>query len=170
MKEIVLIAAIARRAAIGAAGQLAFHISADLKHFKALTSGHTVVMGRKTFESLPGGALPNRRNLVISRNSAYQAEGAEVFPSIEEAMATVPDGSVFIIGGGEIYRQTIPEADRLEITHIDADKDSADTFFPEINPEIWQATEISEPQTDPKTGLTYHFATYRRRNAQPETV
>ncbi len=161
MSHITIIAAVARDGAIGRAGDLAFHISADLKHFKALTSGHTVVMGRKTFQSLPKGALPDRRNIVITRDSSFSAPGIEIAGSIAEAMDMAAGEEIFIIGGGEIYRQTLPLAARLEITHIDAACPGADTFFPEIAPADW-SVDATPAATDERTGLPYRFATYTR--------
>lgn len=159
-----IIAAVAHDGAIGRNGDLAFHISADLKRFKALTTGHTVVMGRRTFESLPKGALPNRRNIVVTRNAAYGAPGIETAASLDEALAMAAGDEIFIIGGGEIYRQAIGMADRLELTEIDADCQGADTFFPTVDPAQWQPVSATEPDTDPRTGTPYRFATYTRRN------
>lgn len=133
---ISIIAAItADRAAIGRRGDLLFHISADLRHFKQLTSGHTVVMGRKTFESLPKGALPDRRNIVVTRNAAWSAPGVETATSIEEAMdlASQTDSAsepeIFIIGGGQLYAAALPLAGRMDLTIVDEPTPSdADTF------------------------------------------
>ncbi len=125
-----LIVAIDRKGAIGRRGELLYHISADLRRFKALTTGHTVVMGRKTFESLPKGALPNRRNIVVSRQTGFSAPGIEVAHSIESALGMADSSDIYIIGGAEIYRQALPMADRLLLTVIDAETPDADTFFP----------------------------------------
>ena len=127
-----LIVAIDRKGAIGRRGELLYHISADLRRFKALTTGHTVVMGRKTFESLPKGALPNRRNIVVSRSSGYSAPGVEVAHSLEAAVAMADSKDIYIIGGAEIYRQALPLVDRLRLTVIDAETADADTFFPAL--------------------------------------
>ncbi|MDE6317515.1 MAG: dihydrofolate reductase, partial [Muribaculaceae bacterium] len=113
---ITIIAAIGRDNAIGRNGDLAFHLRADMRHFKELTTGHTVVMGRKTFDSLPKGALPNRRNIVITRNPDFAAKGTERASSLDEAIAMAAGEEIFIIGGGEIYRQALPLADRMELT------------------------------------------------------
>lgn len=163
MTAFTIIAAVGRDGAIGRNGNLAFHISADLKHFKALTTGHTVIMGRKTFESLPKGALPDRRNIVITRNAAFSAPGIETAASLEQAlrMAAADDG-VFVIGGGTIYARAMPMADCLEITSIDADSPDADTFFPDIDPAVWAVSRTTGPATDPRSGLTYTFRTYHR--------
>ena len=125
-----LIVAIDRKGAIGRRGELLYHISADLRRFKALTTGHTVVMGRKTFESLPKGALPNRRNIVVSRQTGFSAPGIEVAHSLESALGMADSSDIYIIGGAEIYRQALPMADRLLLTVIDAETPDADTFFP----------------------------------------
>lgn len=174
--ELTIICAVAKNGGIGRNGDLAFHISADLKRFKALTTGHTVVMGRKTFESLPKGALPNRRNIVVSRNPEKLADRmrehaatvrpAEVAPSVEAAIAMAEaagETEIFIIGGGQIYASTIPLADRLEITEIGADAIDADTYFPAIGSDEWEPTASEPWQEDEKSGVDYRFVTYRRR-------
>jgi dihydrofolate reductase len=163
--ENVIIVAIGEDRAIGRKGNLAFYISADLKRFKALTTGHTVVMGRKTFESLPKGALPNRRNIVVTRNPDATFPGAECANSIEAALQLAREAGeteAFIIGGAQIYQQSLSMADRLELTRIDATADDADAFFPEIKPSDWQITAETAPTVDPKSGLTYSFQTLRR--------
>ncbi|MCM1517414.1 MAG: dihydrofolate reductase [Pseudoflavonifractor sp.] len=161
--RLTIIAAVAEDGAIGCGGDLAYHISADLKRFKAMTTGHPVIMGRKTFESFPNGALPNRRNIVVTRNRSYSSEGAETAPSLDEAIAMAGDADeAFIIGGGEIYRQAMAMADRLLLTDIHGAVEDADTYFPEIESGVWQETERSETETDPRTGVTYEFVTYER--------
>lgn len=162
--SVTIIAAVARDGAIGIRGDMPFHISADLRRFKELTTGHPLVMGRKTFESLPGGALPGRRNLVVSRNEAWQAPGAERFDTIGEAVAACGDAEIMIIGGGEIYRQAMPLADKLLLTVIDADVPDADTHFPAINPDEWAVSKKPAPQTDPRSGANYRFVEYRRKD------
>lgn len=167
---ISIIAAItADRAAIGRRGDLLFHISADLRHFKQLTSGHTVVMGRKTFESLPKGALPDRRNIVVTRNAAWSAPGVETAASVEEAMAlasqtdSTSEPEIFIIGGGQLYAAALPLAGRMDLTIVDEPTPSdADTFFPEIDPDQWQISELGEPQTDERSGVRFRFITFAR--------
>lgn len=156
---ITIIAAItADKGAIGRNGDLVYHVSADLKHFKALTTGHTVVMGRRTFESLPKGALPNRRNIVVTRNAAFMASGIETAPSLEVALAMSAGEEVFIIGGGQIYEQALPLADRLCLTSVEAPTpDDADTFFPPIDPGEWQLSQIDDPMTDERSGLRFRF-------------
>lgn len=159
-----IIVAIDWGGAIGRRGDLIYHISGDLRHFKELTTGHTVVMGRKTFESLPKGALPNRRNIVISRNSDYSAPGIEVASSLEEAFKMAAGEEIFIIGGAQIYSQALPFADRLYLTNVDvASPADADTYFPPIDTASWQIAEQSPEETDPKTGLRYSFVTLTRK-------
>ena len=156
---ITIIAAIGRDNAIGRNGDLAFHLRADMRHFKELTTGHTVVMGRKTFDSLPKGALPNRRNIVITRNPDFAAAGTQRAASLDEAIAMAAGEEIVIIGGGEIYRQALPLADRMELTLIDADTPDADTFFPTIDPARWRKLTATTPATDETTALTYTFQT-----------
>lgn len=159
-----IIVAIDNRGAIGRGGDLLYRIPEDLKRFKSLTVGNTVVMGRKTFESLPKGALPQRRNIVITRSDDFQAPGAERAASVEEALAMAAEGpgETFIIGGAEIYRQTLPLAQCIYLTLVDASTDDADTFFPSIDPEQWQTEEVSDSRTTPD-GITYRYSTLRHR-------
>lgn len=161
MKQITIIAAVGSDLAIGRGGDLAYHISADLKRFKALTMGHPVIMGRKTFESFPNGPLPGRRNIVITRNAGYSAPGIETVASLDAALALTGGDDVFVIGGGEIYRQAMPLATRLELTLVDSEMPDADTWFPPYDG-AWTLTDSSELQTCPRTGLTYRFATLVR--------
>lgn len=138
---ISIIVALAADNAIGRNGDLLFHISGDLRRFKEITMGHPIIMGRRTFESFPRGPLPGRRNMVITRNPSYNRDGIETYPSLEAALAAVPGGTeAFIIGGGEIYRQALPIAEKLYLTIIDAPAPGADTFFPEIDPDSWVET------------------------------
>ena len=135
-----IIVAVASDGAIGRANDLLWHLPADLKRFKELTTGHTILMGRKTFESLPRGPLPNRRNIIISRSLP-----AEVYPTIQQAMeACASDEEVFIIGGGEIYRQLLPNTERIYLTRVQASFPDAEVFFPELDPTEWieEAREV----------------------------
>lgn len=162
---ISIIVAIDRGGAIGRRGDLLYHIREDLRHFKALTVGNTVVMGRKTFESLPKGALPDRRNIVVTRNPHFSAPGAETAASLEQALEMAADGpgDTYIIGGGEIYARALPVASRLCLTLVDAPSPAdADTFFPPIDPEEWRITDRSDSATDPVSGLSYSFTTLER--------
>ena len=161
---ISIIVAIARNGAIGYKGDLIYHLSADLKRFKALTTGHTVLMGRKTFDSLPKGALPNRRNIVLTRQQGVSFEGTEVFPSITEALAhCAPDEKVYVIGGAQIYTQALELADELEITLVHATPQEADTFFPDYNADgRWKLISREDHEPDDKNPQPYSFLTYRK--------
>ncbi len=164
MTKVTIIAAVAKGGAIGRKGDLLFHISADLKRFKSITMGKPVIMGRKTFESFPNGALPGRRNIVITRQRDYSAPGVETAASLDEAMQLVAGvDEAMIIGGGEIYRQAFPLADELRLTMIDAEVADADTFMPAIDSEAWIEKEQSDSFTDPRSGVAYHFADFVRR-------
>lgn len=158
---ISIIAAVAQNGVIGGKNQMPWHISEDLKRFKAITSGHPVVMGRKTFESL-GRALPNRRNVVITRNPDYSAEGAEIVASLTDALSLFcSDEEVFIIGGGEIYRQAMPMADRMYLTYICSDYDG-DTLFPEFDPNEWAVTFSDHHENGDKFPHPFEFINYER--------
>lgn len=163
-QNISIIVAVDKRMAIGQGGDQLVYISADLKHFKTTTTGHTIVMGRKTSNALPKGALPNRRNIVVTRSADWQHEGVEVAHSPEEAIAMcADDAQVFVIGGGELYNIMMPHASKLYVTHIDHAFAQADTFFPEIDHEKWQMTEKSEIFHDEKSGLDFYFSVYELR-------
>ncbi len=139
-----IIAAIDRKGAIGKNGDLLFHLRDDLRRFKAITMGNTLVMGRRTFESLPGGALPGRRNIVITRSADFSAPGVDVAKSPEEAiaMAASGPGDIFVIGGGQIYAATLPLADVLDFTVVDREDPEADTFFPVIDLDAYRLTAL----------------------------
>lgn len=158
-----IIAAINKNRGLGFQNKLLYWLPNDLKRFKALTTGHTVVMGRKTFESLPKGALPNRRNIVLTRQEIC-FEGTETFHTLEEALAhCASDEEVFIMGGATLYTEAMPQADRLYITEVDDDKAPADVFFPEINPEQWQEKSRECYPADEKHLYSYCFVDYERR-------
>ena len=163
MAQISIIVAITRNNAIGRGGDLLFHISEDLRQFKAITMGHPIIMGRKTFESFPNGALPGRRNIVITRQESYTAPGIETVGSLQEAIDAVKDiDTAFVIGGGEIYKQALPLCSRLYLTEIDAEIADADTFFPTINADEWEITEQSDIKQDPRTGTQFRFTCLSR--------
>lgn len=165
--------------AIGYKNRLLYAIPSDMTRFRMLTTGHTIIMGRKTFESLPNGALPNRRNIVISKTKE-QITGCEVYSSLEEALAARKEevgskeevgnkktiGSketsdeCFIIGGASIYEQALPFADRLYLTIVEKEPAHADTFFPEINPAEW---EVKEKEMRNENGLPFTFLTLYRK-------
>ena len=159
---ITLIVAMGKNREIGKENQLLWHLPKDLKHFKELTSGHPIIMGRKTYESI-GKPLPNRTNIVISRKNDWFEEGILIVGSIKEAVkfAKKIDEEVFILGGGNIYEQTIDLADKLEVTLVDAVLD-ADIFFPKINEKIWQKTNEERHQKDEKNEFDFCFQTYER--------
>lgn len=160
-KTISIIVAVAADGAIGGGGDLLWHISADLKRFKALTLGHTIIMGRKTWDSLPKGALPGRRNVVISRNPEFTAEEADVYTSLDEAFASCQENeNVFVIGGAQIYRQTFSLASLLYLTKVFASYPEADAHFPDINTEEWEVINEEEPAFSGE--LKYQFIDYRR--------
>jgi dihydrofolate reductase len=158
-----LIVAISENNAIGKAGDLLCYLPDDLKHFKALTTGATVVMGKKTFFSLPRRPLPNRRNIVLTRDLNFTYENTEVAHSIEDLQTMIStDEMVFIIGGGEVYKQFLPLVNELQITHIHHTWEDADTFFPEIDPTIWQCVKEEKHFADEKHDYAFTFATYKR--------
>lgn len=162
-KDITIIAAVASDGAIGIGGDMLWHLRHDLRRFRRLTLGNTVIMGRRTFDSLPGGALKGRRNIVVTRNAALAPLGAETAPGLDAALAmTDADEKVFIIGGGEIYRQAMPLANELALTEIDATLPGADTFFPPVT-EDFTLVEASEPVAATDITPPYRFATYRRK-------
>jgi dihydrofolate reductase len=157
---ISIIVAIAKNHAIGKNNQLLWHLPNDLKHFKDVTSGHTVIMGRKTYDSV-GRPLPKRRNIVITRQD-ITIDGCEVVPSIDEALARCEnEEEVFIVGGAEIYRQAVPLTDRIYLTIIDHEFDG-DTFFPELNPGEWKEKERENFEPDEKNKYSYSFITLER--------
>lgn len=152
--------------AIGYQNRLLYHIKSDLTRFRELTTGHAIIMGRKTYESLPNGALPHRRNIVVSR-SMKEMEGCEVYPNLEAALKAAEGKTeeTFIIGGESIYRQSLPAAHKLYLTVVDdaavnATPQQADAFFPEINPEEW---ELIEKEMRNENGLSFSFLTYLKK-------
>ena len=164
---ISIIAAVARNGAIGFHNRLIYWLPDDLRRFKALTTGHTIIMGRRTFESLPKGALPNRRNIVLSR-SGFAPEGAEIFPSLAAALAaSASDDEVFIIGGASLYVQALPVADRLCLTEIDDTPLQADAFFPPIADDEWTVAASEEHPADERHAFPFRFVDYIRKPVQP---
>lgn len=170
MPEIVLIAAVARNGIIGAENDMPWKLSTDLKRFKKLTLGKPVVMGRKTFLSFGGRPLPGRPHIVISRDPGYAPEGAEAATSLEAALdrarqlaADLGVDEIIVMGGGEIYRQAISLADRLEITEVAAEPEG-DTTFPVIDPALWSETGREPGERTEKDSATFDFVTYRRKS------
>lgn len=156
---ITIIAAVAGNRAIGYQNKLIYWLPNDLKRFKALTTGHTILMGRKTFESLPKGALPNRRNCVLTR-SQKQIEGCECFRTWDEFIASChPDEDIYIIGGASLYKNLIDKADRLCLTEIDDTPQQADTFFPDYS-KGWREVSREQHEADEKHSHSYAFVDY----------
>lgn len=158
-----IIVAVAQNLAIGKNNDLIWHISADLKRFKALTTGHTVIMGRRTFDSLPKKPLPKRRNIVLTHDTSFQYPGVEVAHGVEEVLNDIHDGEeVFVMGGAAIYKQLLPYADKLYVTWVHADYPDADVFFPAINEQVFRQQQSTAPEIDPDCGLMYHYGDYER--------
>ena len=158
--QISLIAAVARNRAIGKDNKLIYWLPDDMKRFKALTTGHTIIMGRRTFESLPKGALPNRRNIVLSR-TRHDFPGCDAYSSLEEAIAhCTEDEDIYVIGGEEVYRQAIGKADRLCLTEVDDTPDGADAFFPDYSG--WRETNRERHAKDERHAFNFDFVDYEK--------
>ncbi len=158
--QLTLIVAVERRNGIGINNTLPWRLPEDLAFFKKTTSGHAIIMGRKTFDSI-GRPLPNRRNIVVTRNAEWRHEGIDTASSLEEAARIAGDGEVFVIGGAQIYTEAIHLADKLIVTQIGANYD-CDAFFPTIDPSLW--TEVSrERHHSAEHGWDYAFVIYQRR-------
>jgi dihydrofolate reductase len=159
--DLVLLAAVAKNGVIGINNRLPWHLPEDLKHFKALTTGHAVILGRKTWDSLPEKfrPLPQRQNIVLTRDAGFVAQGAQVANSLDAALGLVTGGTAFVIGGAEIYRLTLPRAQRLELTELD-DAFEGDTFFPEIERSAWR--ELERTRQTSASGIAFSFASYGR--------
>lgn len=161
---IYIIVATDKNLAIGNQNKLLFWLPNDLKRFKELTTGNTIIMGRNTFLSLPKGALPNRRNIVLSTRKDASFPGAETFSSLEKAIKNCSkEEKVFIIGGASVYKQALPLADVLCITEIDAEAPEADTYFPAIDPTIWKEKSRESHSADEKHPCPYAFVEYVRK-------
>ena len=157
-----IIAAVAKDRAIGFQNKLIYWLPNDLKRFKSLTTGHTIIMGRNTFLSLPKGALPNRRNIVLSR-TVTDFPGCDVYPSLEEALAhCAKDEEVYIIGGASVYTQALSMADRLCLTEVDDTPAQADTFFPEYKSD-WREVAREDHDIDERHAQRYAFVDYVRK-------
>jgi len=162
MKTISIIVAIAQNNAIGKDNQLLWHIPEDLKRFKVLTTGHTIVMGKRTFESLPLRPLPNRRSIVITDVPGEQIPGCEMAYSIDEAIARMDEGREnFIIGGGMVYQQFMPLADKLYLTIVHKDFE-ADTFYTNIDYSQWNEIDRQDVEAAESLGFDYSYITYER--------
>lgn len=156
-----IIVCIARNGAIGKNNGLLYHLRADLINFKHITTGHTVIMGRKTFESLPKGALPNRRNIVLT-HSEITFSNTEVFHSLDEALKHCKEDEIFVIGGGSVYSEALPYAKRLYLTEVDDNPTDADTFFPEIDKKEWKELSREHYEADEQNDKPYDFVVLER--------
>lgn len=163
MKSVHAIVAVASDWAIGRQGDLLCHLPADMKHFKEVTMGHSIIMGRKTFESFPRSPLPGRQNIVITRNADWQYPGVTVVHSLEEAIASADTDIVFIIGGAQVYEQALPLVDVLHLTQIHARWASADAFFPALNMDQWQEVSREHHESDHRNAYEFDFITLKRR-------
>ena len=159
--EISIIVATSKNNVIGKEGGIPWHLSSDLKRFKALTTGHPIVMGRRTFESI-GRPLPGRRNIVIT-NSVNAIDGCDIMKSVDELLNDKSlDGKVFIIGGGEIYKQFLPYAKKVYLTEVETEIADGDTFFPDLNPMEWIEVGRESHEADEKNDFNYSFVDYER--------
>ena len=159
---ISLIAAMSKNRVIGRGGKIPWHLPADLKHFKEITTGHPVIMGRKTYESI-GHALPGRTNIVLSRTPSFNPPDAATVPSLKEALdLTRGVDEVFIIGGQSLYEQALPFADRIYLTVVNIETDG-DAFFPEFNESSWEVVSREERGKDDKNPHDYAYLTYERK-------
>ena len=176
MSRVSIIVAVAENGAIGRKNELLWHIAEDLKYFKRVTMGHPVIMGRKTFESI-GRPLPGRRNIVVSRKrlklpqvAEFKKDGTPSKTSVEQvsdlqkflSSIAAAEGEFFVIGGGTIYAAAMEYAQRLYVTKIFAKAENADTFFPKIEPKVWQEVESSEIMKDAENGIEFQFVVYQR--------
>jgi len=162
MNQISIVVAISSNNAIGKNNQLLWHLPADLKHFKNITTGHTIIMGRKTYDSI-GKPLPNRRNIIITRQKDLQLDGVEVVNSLDEALTLCKDEKeIFVIGGAEIYKQAISICDKIYLTRVHQNFD-ADAFFPELDNETWKEISKEDHLPDEKNKFAYTFSTLERR-------
>lgn len=164
--RVSLIVAMDRKRGIGINGKLPWHLSSDLRNFKSVTMGSALIMGRKTYESI-GRPLPGREMIVISRNPAYQASGCTIMPSLDEALDFAHkrgDHEVFVIGGGEMFRQALPRADRIYLTLVDAET-VADTYFPELNMDEWNIIESRQVPQSPGDDFGYIYCILDRKTS-----
>ena len=159
--SLTLIAALDRRHAIGFGNRLPWHLPDDLKRFKALTRGKTVLMGRKTAESL-GRALPERRNLVLTRSGRVPYEGMQAVGSLEQALALADTEELMVIGGGEIYTLALPLAAAMHLTHVDTELAQADAWFPDFDAGQWRETASGPHPADERHAFAFRFSDYRR--------
>jgi len=160
-KMITLVAAMGRNRAIGLEGRLPWHLPRELRHFKATTMGKPIVMGRRTWQSI-GRVLPGRQNLVVTRDRNFSAGSCDVVHSLEEAIARAEGGEVMIIGGGQLYREALPHADRLILTLVDCEP-AADTWFPEWSEASWRRVSVRSEPADEHNPFSYRVIELTRR-------
>lgn len=157
--SISLILSVGKNNEIGRGNDLIWHFHTDMKFFRETTTGNTVIMGRKTFESLPK-VLPNRRNIVISSDQALKIDGAEVVHSVEEALDAAKGDTIFVIGGGKIYAEFLPFADQIYLTEIDAECLEADTFFPQFDKSLYTREVLAEHE---ENGIAFSHVLYTKK-------
>ena len=163
MRSIHAIVAIDENGAIGRQGDLLCHLPADMRHFKEVTMGHSIVMGRKTFDSFPRRPLPGRQNIVITRDPKWAYPGVTVAHGLDEAIATAQNDTVFIIGGAQIYELALPRVEVLHLTRIHARWASADVFFPALDMTQWQEVDREHHASDHRNAYEFDFITLKRR-------
>ena len=163
MRSIHAIVAVDENWAIGRQGELLCHLPADMRHFKEVTMGHSIIMGRKTFESFPRRPLPGRQNIVITRDIRWQSDGVTVAHSLDEAIAAAETDTVFIIGGAQIYELALPRVDVLHLTRIHARWATADVFFPTLDMSEWQEVSREHHGNDHRNAYEFDFITLKRR-------
>lgn len=168
MSSLHLIVAMAEDGAIGLDGDMPWGkgLPADLQHFKKTTMGYPIVMGRKTYESLPKRPLPGRQNIIVTRNRSYNAPGATIVHGLKEAIEQCQGEQLFLIGGGELYQQGLDLADCLHITIVHHRWEEADTFFPDIDIDLWECISEEPHPADEKNRYPYTFTTWRRRGSE----
>lgn len=160
MSQLTIIVAFDAKGGIGINNSLPWRLPEDLARFKRITTGHAIVMGRKTYESI-GRPLPNRRNIVLTRNAEWQQAGVDVVSSLQQALQLIGQQPAFVIGGADIYAQALPLCDRLLVTEIHQDV-ACDAFFPAIDKECWQETERTQYHSE-QNGFDYAFVTYQKK-------
>ena len=165
MKTVEAIVAVDENWAIGRQGNLLCHLPADMKHFKQVTMGHSIVMGRKTFESFPRRPLPGRQNIVITRNSDWQYPEVTVVHDLDQAIAAAQTDPVFIIGGAQVYELALPRVDVLHLTVIHARWASADAFFPVLDMNEWEEVSREHHESDHRNAYEFDFVTLNRRSS-----
>lgn len=164
-QTLCLVAAMDRQRAIGWRGGMPWHLPADLQHFKSVTHGHAVLMGRRTWESLPG-ALPGRHNIVLSSRLDYAAPGADVCATLGAALALAGAGTIMVIGGAQLYRRCLPQAQRMELTLLDTTLEQADTWFPAWTESDWDILSQQQRPADAGNAYAMTFVSLQRQNAR----